>query len=166
MVNLVPLKSLAKCHYGCTHHLSGGARHCHALPQGASHPCRQGRCGGSPYKCRFFWRETRGWCGGAPLYPKTLFQALYLPVLCLIWCPQEEQRQGKGVVTGCPGGAPPPSLPRSAGEGPSRPPRSPERCCMTNHACTHHYTMPANQGQPKKALRKHPSDWTSGGFAV
>jgi hypothetical protein len=38
-----------------------------------------GRGRGVPYKYRFFRRETRGWCGGAPLYLRTLFQALHLP---------------------------------------------------------------------------------------
>jgi hypothetical protein len=43
-----------KADMGCTHHLSGGARQCRAPPQGASHPCRQGRCGESPLRKPFF----------------------------------------------------------------------------------------------------------------
>jgi hypothetical protein len=47
-----------------------------------------------------------------------------------------ERKQGKGVVTGFPGGRPHPASPAERERGPSRPPHSPESFCMTNHACT------------------------------
>jgi hypothetical protein len=55
--------------------------------------------------------------GGYPLRTP-LFPAFSLPYLASGQELSVERKQGKGVVTGFPGGAPSPSLPRSAGEGP------------------------------------------------
>jgi hypothetical protein len=104
---------------GCTHHLSGGTRQCRvgtqrccAPPQGASHPCRQGRCRGSPLRTTLFSAfslpcEIRPISQGRPCSASEHTRSV-------------ERKQGKGVVTGFPGGAP----------------HSQESFCMTNHACT------------------------------
>jgi hypothetical protein len=97
----------------CAHHLSVGEGHCRAFPQGASHPCRLGLCGGDPLRT-------------------TLFSAFSLPCE-IVSISQDrpcsasehtrsvERKQGKGLVTGFPGGVP----------------HSQESFCMTNYACTH-----------------------------
>jgi hypothetical protein len=117
------------------HHLSGrarqcrvGAQRCCAPPQGTSHPCRQGRCGGSPLRTTLFSAFS------LPCEIRTISQGR--PCSASEHTRSVERKQGKGVVRGFPGGAPHPASPAERRRGPSRPPRSQESFCMTNHART------------------------------
>jgi hypothetical protein len=129
------------------HHLSGGARQCRAPPQGASHPCRQGLCGGGTLRTTLFSAFS------LPCEIVSISQGR--PLLAPEFTTSGQEEAGKGLKISFCGGSslhatpfrqeaavhwmhmgPHPASPAERGKGLSRPPRSPESFCMTNHACT------------------------------
>jgi hypothetical protein len=82
--------------------------------------------GGGAYTRRFFWRDTRRWCGGVPLHPRTLFQALHLScginTITLVSLPapsplplrsaERGRKKGLGAMA-----SPPPPTPTAGREG-------------------------------------------------
>jgi hypothetical protein len=120
---------------GGAHPLSGGARQCRvgaqrccAPPQGVSHPCRQGRCGGSPFCTTLFSAFSR------PVkYVRFHRAGLARPQSTHV--PSRESRE-KAWSQDFLEGRPHPSSSAERGRDPSRPPHSQESFCMTNHACT------------------------------